>query len=263
MDLGITGRCGIVVGSSEGIGRAVAGALAREGADLALCARREKELETAARELEREGGRAVFRKVLDVTRPEQISPYVEEVGRRFGRIDILVNNAGGPPPGTLEDLPDEAWGQALDLNLRSAVRFCRAVVPWMRKGKWGRIVNLTSFTVKQPAPGLILSNTARSGLLGFSKTIARELAPHGILVNMVCPGFTRTGRLEELAEALAKRQGSDAQQVYRGWEAEVPLGRLGQPGEVADLVAYLCSERASYVAGTAIQVDGGLVRGLL
>ncbi len=263
MDLGIKGRCAIVAASSQGIGRAVARALALEGADLVMCARGERALEAAAAAIERESGRQVLRRALDVTDAEAIPAFVEEVGRRFGRIDILVHNAGGPPPGTLDDVSEEAWGQALELNLLSAVRLIRAVVPWMKRQRWGRIVNLTSISVKQPIPGLILSNTARTGLWGFSKTIARELAPHGILVNLVCPGYTRTDRLGELAEDLSRRQGVSVEQVFRGWEAEIPLGRLGKPEEIADLVAYLCSERASYLTGTAIQADGGLVRGLL
>jgi len=263
MDLGIKGRCAIVAASSQGIGLAVARALAVEGADVALCARNEGPLAAAAEAIRRESGRTPFWKILDVTQAGDIPPFVEEVGNRFGRIDILVNNAGGPPPGTFEDVSEEAWGRALDLNLRSAVRMCRAVIPWMKKQRWGRIVSLTSISVKQPIPGLILSNTARTGLWGFSKTIARELGPHGILVNVVCPGYTRTERLGELAADVAKRQGTETEQVFKGWEADVPLGRLGKPEEVADLVTYLCSERASYVSGTAIQVDGGLIRGLL
>ena len=179
---------------------------------------------------------------------------------RFGRIDILVTNAGGPPAGTFDQLTREQWDDAIRLTLLSAVELARQVLPGMKERRWGRIINITSIAVKQPVDGLMLSNSLRAGLTGFARTLANEVAAEGITVNNVLPGYTRTERLEELVEFLAKKQVGDVRGI---WEQEIPMARLGEPKELAATVAFLASERASYITGTSIQVDGGWIRSLL
>jgi 3-oxoacyl-[acyl-carrier protein] reductase len=185
------------------------------------------------------------------------------VEERFGQIDILVNNAGGPPTGTFMGFDDEAWEAALQLNLMSTVRLCQAVLPGMRSRRWGRIVNMTSASVKQPIDGFILSSTARSGVVGMAKTLANECAAEGITVNNVCPGWTLTDRVKSLAEERAAKEGKTIQDVVDDYAADIPARRLGHPDELAALVVFLASERAAYITGTTIQVDGGYVRSLL
>ncbi|HZI94701.1 MAG TPA: SDR family oxidoreductase [Patescibacteria group bacterium] len=263
MDLGIEGKVALVAASSTGIGRAVARALATEGCKVAICARRREPLLDAALAIERDTGADLFAVTGDVGVLSDALNITREVRARFGRIDILVNNAGGPRPGAFEDLGPDAWDEAFRLNLRSAVLLCREVVPGMKERRWGRIVNLTSISVKQPIDGLMLSNSLRAGVAGFSKTLANECGPFNVLVNTVCPGYTLTDRLTELAEIRAREAGTTNQEIMRTMAQAVPLRRIGEPGEIADLVAFLCSERAAYLTGTVIQVDGGLCRGLL
>ncbi len=263
MNLGLSGRVALVAGSSRGLGRAVAEALAGEGARLTLCARTQEPLEQTARQLRESHGAEVLARVADVTVEAEVKALLAAAAERFGRVDILVANAARPPSTRFVDTDLALWRQGLDLNLLSTILLCRAVVPGMRQNKWGRIVAITSVTAKQPLEGLVLSNVSRLGVVGLAKSLANELGPDGILVNVVCPGFTRTERLVELATASAAREGIAEEEVIRRWTASIPLGRLGEPEELAALVAFLCSERASYITGTSIQVDGGFVRGVL
>ncbi len=260
MDLGIRGKVAIVAGASQGLGKAAAVMLAGEGAHVAICARNKATLDGAAEEIARAGTGEVMVVRCDVTREDEISNLSNRVLAKWGRVEILVNNAGGPPSGLFQDLSSAQWREGLELNLLSTVNLCQAVVPRMRERKWGRIINITSIAARQPVPGLILSNAARAGVLGFAKTLSNELAPENITVNSVCPGYTRTDRLIELAEATAKRESAKVEEVYRRWEEAIPMRRLGRPEELAALIAFLCSEQAGYITGTAIQVDGGLVK---
>jgi 3-oxoacyl-[acyl-carrier protein] reductase len=262
MDLGLQGKAALVTGGSRGIGFAIAAELAAEGADVAICARDRKVLEAARKKLASGSKGKVAAFPADVSREREVNRLVTDCVERLGRLDILVTNAGGPPATTFSDTPADAWQEAIDLNLMSAVRLCQAAVPEMRKRGWGRIVMITSIAVKQPIPELILSNTARTGLTGFAKTLATELAPEGILVNTVCPGYTGTERLQDLAREMSRREGISEKEVIARWTQGIPLGRLGDPSELASLVAFLASERAGYITGTTIQVDGGFCKGL-
>jgi 3-oxoacyl-[acyl-carrier protein] reductase len=263
MDLGLKGRVAIVAAASKGLGRAVADELAREGAEVALCARHATDLERAANEIERATGRPVLWRALDVTDQPGVKEFVHAVEKRWGRVDICVTNAGGPPAKPFVDITIEEWRAAVDLTLLSAVYFAREVLPRMRKNRWGRLVTITSVAVKQPIQRLLLSNSIRAAVTGLARTLANEFGPDGITVNNVCPGYTLTERLDELAEHLAKTGGTSRESVLKQWSGEVPLGRLGRPEEFAAMVAFLVSERASYINGASIAVDGGWVRGLL
>jgi 3-oxoacyl-[acyl-carrier protein] reductase len=263
MDLGIKGRVALVCGASSGLGKAVATALAREGAKVAVCARTAEKLEKAAEEIRRATGGEVFAVAADVSVPAQVKDAVAKTVAHFGTIEILVCNAGGPPPGAFVDQPADAWLKAVELNLLSTVHLCREAVPHMKKAGWGRIINITSFAAKQPHEGLILSNTARAGVLGFAKSLANEMASSGILVNTVCPGAFETARHIALTEKRAAAEGISVEEANRKRVKEIPVGRFGKPEEFADLVAFLASERAGYITGTAIQIDGGVVRSLI
>ncbi len=263
MDLGIKGKVAVVCGASAGMGRATALRLGKEGAKVALCARHPGNLEAAALQIREATGAEVFFQTADVTDIKAVEKFLEETHHRLGCPDILVNNAGGPPPGNFESTPVEAWETAHRLTLCSAVSFCRQVLPHMQKRRWGRIVTITSLSVKQPIETLILSNTYRTGLTAFMKTLAGEVAPFGITVNCVCPGYTDTERLNELADAQAAKRGITRAQVRQEWEKSIPAGRLGRPEEIADLIAFLASERAGYLTGASILVDGGHIRALV
>jgi 3-oxoacyl-[acyl-carrier protein] reductase len=259
MDLGLHGKVALVTAASQGIGRATAFAFAREGAHVAICARDLARLEKTAGEIRAATGAEVEAFACDVADPAQVPAMVERVIERCGTVHALVNNAGGPPPGGFDQLSDADWQRAFELTLMSAVRTTRAVLPWMRRQRWGRIVNVSSYSVKQPIPDILLSNALRLGVAGWAKTLANEVARDNVLVNTVGPGWTRTERVTNM---IAARSGAGAsaadveQQIVR----EVPLGRLGDPEEVADVIVFLASERASFVTGTLLAVDGGVVR---
>ena len=263
MDLGLKGRVAIVAAASKGLGRAVAEEFAKEGCRVAICARTAEEVERAALEIEKGTGTGVFHKALDVTSFEAVSSFVDAVEQEFGRIDICVTNAGGPPAKRFLDITLDEWRAAIDLTLLSTVYFAREVLPRMQQNRWGRLLTITSVSVKQPINGLLLSNSLRAAVSGLAKTLANEFGASGITVNNVCPGYTRTERLDELAEQQARSSGVSRDEIFRTWSSEIPIGRLAQPDEFAALVTFLASERASSINGTMIAVDGGWVKGLL
>jgi 3-oxoacyl-[acyl-carrier protein] reductase len=263
MDLGLRGRVAIIAAGSKGLGRAVAEELANEGADVAICARTAADLELAAAHIQSSAGRTIFWQVLDVTKPASVANFVADVEDRFGRIDICVTNSGGPPSKFFADAKPEDWRAAVDQLLMSTVFFAGETLPRMKKNKWGRLITITSYTVKQPVDGMLLSNSVRAAVAGLARTLANEYGAHGITVNNVCPGYTRTARLDELAKSISCRTGVKQEEVFADWQRQIPAGRVGTPQEFAAVVAFLASERASYVNGTSIAVDGGVVRSLL
>ena len=263
MDLGLKGRVAIVAAASTGLGFAVAKELSLEGAEVAICARTASDLQTAAANIQRASGREVFHQAVDVTDAKAVGAFVSAVETRFKRIDICVTNSGGPPSKLFEDTRNEEWQAAIDQLLMSCVAFARETLPRMKKNKWGRLITITSYAVKQPVDGLLLSNSIRSAVTGLARTLANEYGAYGITVNNVCPGYTRTDRLGDLANAISKRTGAKPEEVFSGWERQIPAGKIGTPEEFAAVVAFLASERASYVNGVSLAVDGGIVRSLL
>jgi 3-oxoacyl-[acyl-carrier protein] reductase len=258
MDLGLRGKVALVTAASKGMGRACAVALGGEGARVAMCARTEADLRGAADEV-RKTGAEVLAVPADVTRGADVTALVDRVAQTFGGVDILVANAGGPPRGFFDELGDEQWQGAFELSLLSTVRLVRAVLPSMRARRWGRILTIQSVSVKQPLPDLVLSNAVRPGVAGLMKTLAAQLGKDNITVNTVCPGRIMTDRFL----SGMKVHGLSRDDYLARQSTDIPLGRIGTPEEFASVVTFLASERASYVTGVAIQVDGGLVRGLL
>jgi 3-oxoacyl-[acyl-carrier protein] reductase len=263
MDLGIEGKVALVCGASAGMGRAAALSLAREKAKVAICSRNRASVEAAAAEIRAASGGQVLAWAADVADGKAIDAMLAEIRGQWGAPDILVNNSGGPPPGNFQDTPEEAYEGAHRLMLGAPVALCRKVLPGMKEKRWGRIVTITSLTVKQPNETLLLSNTYRTGLTAFLKTLAGEVAPFGITVNCVCPGYTDTERLNELAQNLASKRGITPAQVRDDWKKMIPAGRLGRPEEIGDLIAYLASDRAGYITGVSILADGGHIRALV
>ncbi len=262
MDLGLEGKVSLVCASSKGLGKAVALGLAQEGARVAICARSKRVLEASAAEIRASTGAEVLPVPADLTQPPQVAALFKEIIHRWNTIHVLVNNAGGPPSGPFESHDLARWQNAVDLNFMSTVNLSALALPYMKKQRWGRIINIASIAAKQPVDGLILSNAVRAGVLGLGKSLANELAPHNILVNNVCPGYTRTDRVIELAQSEAQLRQRPVEEMYGAWERLIPLGRLGEPAEFAALVVFLASERASYITGTTIAVDGGYIKGL-
>jgi 3-oxoacyl-[acyl-carrier protein] reductase len=258
-----SGRCAIVCAASKGLGKASARALARDGVRVAICARGREALEAAAAEIRAATGAAVIPVVADVARAADVERLVAQAAAGLGGIDILVTNTGGPKSGPFESISDDDWIAAIDAIVMSAVRLSRAVIPHMRERGGGRIIHVTSVSVKQPIDGLVLSNALRAAVTGLSRTLANELARDRILVNCVAPGYTATDRVAHLNEAAAKREGVAPQDVQARLERQIPLGRLGTPEEFGATVAFLASPAASYITGTTLQVDGGYVKSLL
>jgi 3-oxoacyl-[acyl-carrier protein] reductase len=262
MDFGLKGKVAVVAGSSQGLGRAIADALAAEGVRLVIHGRSAQKLEAVKADIFERTGTAVEAFACDLNEPDEAARLVGEAERKFGQVDILITNTGGPPAGLFEDHSAEAWRHAFTQNFESVIHLVRAALPGMKARRWGRVVNVTSITVKQPVAGLILSNAMRAGVTGFAKTISNEAAPFNVTVNNVLPGYTRTERLVHLAEAVAARDGISEVEAYERWVSEIPMGRLGEPAELGALAAFLCSEQASYVTGQSIAVDGGWIKGL-
>ncbi len=265
MDLGLNGRVALVTAASRGLGLASAKALAAEGASVVICARGPQQLEIARREVEAAAasGARVEAIALDVAVAEAPKQLVGIARERFGQLDVLVTNAGGPPPGGFETVGDAEWERAFQLTLMSVVRLVREALPLLRASGQGRIVNLVSTSVKQPIDNLLLSNALRAAVIGLAKTLSREVGGSAITVNNVLPGIILTDRQRELRGAEAARRGISFEQAIAEAGRGVPLGRIGKPEEVGALVAFLASAPAAYITGTSIQVDGGLVVGML
>jgi 3-oxoacyl-[acyl-carrier protein] reductase len=262
MDLGLKDRVALVAASSRGIGYATAEAFAAEGCRVAMCARDQLILQAAAEKIRQRYNVDVFAEAFDVTDTGAVSRFVAAVADKVGSVDICVTNAGGPPAkGFLAASLDE-WQRAFELNFLSMVYFAREVIPHMQRKRWGRIVTLTSITTKQPVTDLVLSNAVRAAVVGLVKSLANEFGKDGILVNNVAPGFTATDRLKELAKARASASGKSEQEILDTWAADAPLKRLGDPREVAETIVWLASERASYITGQTLLVDGGVYKGL-
>jgi 3-oxoacyl-[acyl-carrier protein] reductase len=262
MDLGIKNKVTLVAASSRGLGKAIAFQLSREGAKVVICSRNKERLGKTRDEIAAETGGVVRAIVADVRDKKQVSKMVEQTVEELGTIEILVSNAGGPPSGTADDFTLDDYRDALELNLLSTVNLCYEVIPFMKKQKWGRIINMVSVAAKQPIDSLILSNTARAGVLGFSKSLSNQLAPSGITVNSICPGYTKTERVEELAQSFEESGKGAVKDFYKNIEKKIPKGRLGTPEEIAQAAAFLASEQASYITGVALQVDGGYISAL-
>lgn len=262
MDLGLQDKTALVAAASKGLGRAVALRLAQEGAHVAICARTEEHLTKTAAEIEAQAGCQLLALPADVSDPAAVDALVKATVEQFGRIDILVVNAGGPPPGQFLDLTPDDWEAAARLTLMSAVHLCYAVVPVMKEQGGGSILAMTSITVKQPLPNLILSNSLRLGVTGLIKTLADELAPFGVRANGICPGWTRTARVDQLLRDRARRNGTTPEEEAAKIATSIPLGRMGTPEEFAAAAAFLVSPAASYITGVSLLVDGGMYRGV-
>jgi len=263
MDLRLKNKVALVAGGSMGLGLAVAKMLAAEGARIAIGALDDSNLTAAEKEIRSETGGEVVVIPTDLTDSGQAKGFVTRACAHFGTVDILVNNAGGPPSLPFLDIDDDQWNFGFRLNLMSTIAMSREAIQVMKEKRWGRIINMTSISVKQPIDGLILSNTIRAGVIGLAKTLSTELAPYNITVNSVCPGYTMTDRVQNLAKTAAEKMQTTPEEVIRKWEKEIPMGRLGTPEEFAGLVTFLASERASYITGAAIQIDGGWYRGIM
>jgi 3-oxoacyl-[acyl-carrier protein] reductase len=262
MDLGLKNRVALVAASSQGLGLATAEAFAAEGCRVAMCARNQQTLEAASAKIGKQHKVEIFTGAFDVTDSAAVSRFVAAVATKFGGVDICVTNAGGPPAKGFLAVTLDEWQRALELNFLSTVYFAREVIPHMQRKHWGRIITITSITTKQPVTDLVLSNAVRAAVVGLVKSLANEFGKDGILVNNVGPGFTATDRLRELAKARSSATGKSEQEVFEGWAADAPLKRLGEPRELADTVVWLASERASYVTGQTVLVDGGMYKGL-
>ncbi len=256
MDLGLKGKRALVMAASRGLGYACARGLAREGCHLVICSRDENRIETAADAIRRETGAKVKALVADVSSQAEAKRLVDAAVSEYGGLEIVVHNAGGPPAGETLAMTEEQWQKAFEQNLLSFTRIVGAAVPEMEKARYGRLLTIASSSIKQPIPNLALSNALRAGVWGIAKTLSRELAPKGILVNVIAPGRLDTERIAELDQANAQKSGKTIEDVRKASVASIPLGRLGRPEELANLVVFLSSQAASYITGQAITVDG-------
>lgn len=262
MDLGIKNKVALVTAASKGLGKAVATQFAIEGAEVVICSRDIGSLEKAKLEIKQKTDKTVHTISCDVTDEVQVTKMINTIQQKFGSLDILVTNAGGPPAGYFGDFEVNDYRKAIELNLLSTISLCNKVVPIMQSQKWGRVVMITSVSVKQPIDNLILSNTARTGVIGFMKSLSNKVAADGITVNAICPGYTKTQRVENLAEEFAKSNDSTKEQFYNKLESDIPMGRVGSTEEFAKSVAFLVSVGAGYITGVSLKVDGGYAKGL-
>ncbi len=263
MDFGIQNKTVLVTASSKGIGRAIADGFVAEGCNVIMCSRNEKNLINAAEEISSKYNSYIAWKVCDINNPEEINAVINFSYEMFGGVDILVNNCGGPQAGFFQNFSDEDWQYSFEQVLLSAIRFTRLVLPNMQTNKWGRIINITSVSVKQPVENLILSTTFRLGLTGMSKTLSNEYAKYGITINNVAPGYTYTDRIKELSEIRAKHENDSIENVLQKLSNEIPMQRIGTPDEVASAVIFLASQQAGYITGNTITVDGGRIKNTL
>ena len=264
MDLGLKGKVAIVAASSKGLGKATAMCLAREGALVTVNGREATSLARTAAEIRAETSGDVIEVVADMSNPTDIDRLISETVAQRGKLDVLVCNAGGPPAGTFETFPDDQpWLDAINLNLMSTLRLIRAALPHLEAQGGGSITNIVSVSVKQPIPHLILSNTARTAVIGLAKSVSLEVAGKNIRVNNICPGSTMTDRILSTAKVRAEREGRSVEEVIADDAAQIPMGRMGEPDEFARVVTFFASPAASYVTGVTVQVDGGNVRGLM
>ena len=262
MNLNLKNKNAIVCASSQGLGKAAAMDLAMEGVNLAICSRDQKKIDRAKKEILMKTDQNIKILSLEVNldSPEEINAFYKEVESNLGSVDILVNNTGGPPPSSFDQISDEDWLNAFNSTMMSSVRLSRAVIPHMKENNWGRIINISSVSVKTPVNGLFLSNSLRMGVLGWAKALADELAVYGVTVNTVCPGYTRTERVEAILESQSSSSGLSKEEIEKTIASNIPMKRVGEPEDLAGLLTFLASEKANYMTGLAVQVDGGSAR---
>ena len=260
MDLSIKGKNAIVCASSQGLGKSAAIDLAKEGVNLVICSRNKNKINLIKDEIEEIADVKVVALDADLSSEKEINALFQEAKKELNTIDILINNNGGPPPSTFEELNDEDWQRAFNSTMMSAIRLSKLVLPDMKKNKWGRIINISSISVKTPVSGLFLSNSIRMGVLGWAKALSDEVAPHGITVNTVCPGTTKTERIDEILNARSQSTGKGKQELEESMAEKIPMLRIGEATDLSALITFLASEKASYMTGLAVQVDGGSAR---
>ena len=260
MDLSIKGKNAIVCASSQGLGKSAAVDLAKEGVNLTICSRNKEKINLVKNEIEEISDVKIVAIEADLSSEKDINILYKKAKKELKTIDILINNNGGPPPSTFEELADEDWQRAFNSTMMSAIRLSKLVLPDMKKNKWGRIVNISSISVKTPVNGLFLSNSIRMGVLGWAKALSDEVAPHGITVNTVCPGTTKTERIEQILNSQSESSGEDKSELQEAMANNIPMLRIGEPTDLSALITFLASEKASYMTGLAVQVDGGSAR---
>ena len=262
MNLNLKNKNAIVCASSQGLGKAAALDLAEEGVNLAICSRNQDKINKVKEEIHQKIDQdvKVIALKVDLDSPDEIQGFYKQVENDLGLVDILVNNNGGPPPSTFEQLSDDDWQKAFNSTMMSCLRLSKLVIPNMKKNAWGRIINISSVSVKTPVNGLFLSNSLRMGVLGWAKALSDELAPHGVTVNTVCPGYTRTERVEAILETQSNSSGLKKEEIEKSIAENIPMKRVGEAEDLAGLITFLASEKADYMTGLAIQVDGGSAR---
>jgi 3-oxoacyl-[acyl-carrier protein] reductase len=263
MNLELNNRVAMIAAASKGLGKACALALAKEGCRISICARGAEVLEKARAEIAVHAPKDTLAVTVDVASAADLEKWYQQTFERFGQVDILVTNTGGPPVKRFQELTDDQWQAGVESTLMNVVRLSRLVIPGMQSRRWGRIIHLTSLVAKQPVDELTISSTLRAGLSGLTKTMANQLGPDNITVNAILTGHILTDRQYAIAEARIKERGITQEQYFAQAAAEIPLRRLGEPREIGEVVAFLSSERASYISGVSLQVDGGLIRGTM